>query len=70
MKAVMVKVRKHVVNIQAIADAHWEGEKLYLHFDGGRFATLTGTEATLIWAAILTLCLDLETGEVGAAVAS
>jgi hypothetical protein len=66
----MVKVRKHVVNIQSVADAHWEGEKLYLHFDGGCFATLVGKEAELIWSAILTMALDLDTGELGAAVSN
>jgi hypothetical protein len=69
MLAVMVKVRRHIVNVQAIADAKWEGSKLYLHFDGGRFAAFSGKEAELIWSVIDAMALDLETGEPGQAVA-
>jgi hypothetical protein len=67
MQAVMVKVGQHVVNLHAIADAHWESGELFIHFDGGRFARLRGQEATLIWSAITAGALDLVTGEVGAA---
>jgi hypothetical protein len=64
MSSAMVKVRKHIVNIDHVADAHWEAETLYLHFTGGRFAQLRGSEAELIWHAVAMHAIDLETGEV------
>jgi hypothetical protein len=66
MQGLMVKVREHVVNLAAIADAHWENGELFIHFDGGRFARLRGQEAALIWSALIVGAVELE-GE-GAAV--
>ena len=40
MQALMVKVRDHVVNVQAVADAHWDKGDLFVHFQGGGFARL------------------------------
>jgi hypothetical protein len=68
MQAVMVKVRNRIVNVQAVTDAKWEGEKLYLHFVGGGFAAFSGKEAEMIWSAVDAMALNLETGEVGQAV--
>lgn len=59
MKSPFVRVGQHVVNLDLIADAHWEGEMLYVHLSGG-FAKLRGREATLIWNAIEQCSRDLE----------
>ena len=66
MSNTLVRVGKHIVNIEHVADAKWEGDSLFLHFHGGAFAQFLGREATLIWAAIDRLTVNLETGEVAA----
>ena len=70
MKTLFVRVGNHAMNLAAIADAHWERDRLFIHFDGGRFAQLEGEMARLIWAAVEEMTLDLQTGEVGAKVES
>jgi hypothetical protein len=59
----LVRVGRHIVNIEYVADAHWEQETLYLHFLGGRFAQLRGREALLVWNAIEFYARDLEASD-------
>jgi hypothetical protein len=59
MKLGFVRVGDHVMNLAAIADAHWERDRLFIHFDGGRFAQLEGEKATLIWKAIEEVTVEL-----------
>lgn len=40
----IVKIGDHVVNVAAIAAAHWEESTLYVHFVGGRFLALERDE--------------------------
>jgi hypothetical protein len=68
MKALFVKVGTHVMQLGAIVDAHWERERLFVHFDGGRFAQLDGEAAELVWKAVQEMTVDLQTGEIGARV--
>ena len=46
----------HVVNIDAIAGAHWEGKgerrKLFVHYLGGRFESFDGAAAESLWRVI------------------
>jgi hypothetical protein len=37
-----VKVGMHIVNLNSMADAHWERNALFIHFNVGRFACLEG----------------------------
>lgn len=67
MNQSLVRVGLHVVNLSAVASAHWEREMLYVHLAGGRFLSFRGEDARLIWDAILRLVgVDLRTGEVAA----
>jgi hypothetical protein len=66
MKTALVRVGKHIVNMEHVADAKWEGDSLFVHFYGGAFAQFRGREAQLVWAAIDKLTVNLETGEVKA----
>ncbi len=68
MRAFFVKVGTHVMRLEAIVDAHWEGERLFVHFDGGRFAQLAGETAELVWKAVEEMTVDLKSGVVGARV--
>ncbi|CAN5376034.1 hypothetical protein BH09PLA1_BH09PLA1_15420 [soil metagenome] len=65
MSEQLVKVGEHVINLQALAGAHWEGEKLFVHLIGGRFVSFVGKEADLLWEAVDAKAVDLATGEVG-----
>jgi hypothetical protein len=47
-----VKVAGHLVNVQAIASAHWEKTKLFVHLVGGRFLSFTGADAVSAWAVL------------------
>jgi hypothetical protein len=64
MSMTLLRIGKHIVNVEHVADAKWEGDSLYLHFHGGLFAQFRGREATLLWGAIESLTVNLETGEV------
>jgi hypothetical protein len=66
MSAALFIIGKRVVNIDQVMDAKWEGDSLYLHFLGNGFVTFRGSEASLIWAAIEKLSVNLNTGEVKA----
>jgi hypothetical protein len=67
MKQTLVRVgsgtNRHIVNVEHVADAKWEGESLYVHFHGGSFAQFRGLHAELIWRAIDAHAINLETGE-------
>jgi hypothetical protein len=63
MKTSMVRVGKHIINIEHVADAKWEGDKLYIHFHGGSFADFRGRDAELVWSAIDKFTMNLDTGE-------
>jgi hypothetical protein len=60
----IVKVGQNMLNLAAISAAHWEGQTLYVHLNGGRFVSFKGSEAQLIWQAVSDRALDLGTGEV------
>ena len=54
-----VRVDKHLMNLSAVADAHWEDDELFVHFAGGGFAKLSGPSAKMIWEVLETLSMDL-----------
>jgi len=64
MSMTLIRVGKHIVNIEHVADAKWEADALFIHFLGGAFAQFRGRDATLIWNAIESVTVNLETGEV------
>jgi len=64
MNLQIVKVGQHVLNLASVSAAHWEGQTLYVHLNGGRFVAFKGSEAELIWHAVAGRALDLGTGEV------
>jgi len=49
MKTERVLIGKFFLNLDAVASAHWEGEKLYLRFATGTFETLYGENADRVW---------------------
>lgn len=57
MKNRLIKVGEHVVNLSAVASAHWEGRKLFVHLIGGRFLCFNGDDAQQVWDAV---CSDVE----------
>jgi hypothetical protein len=60
----MIKVPGHVINLGAIASAHWEKRTLFVHLIGGRFLSFKDRAADLVWQAVSTSATDLVTGEV------
>lgn len=64
----VVKAGGHLVNVDAVAAAHWEGEgarrKLFVYYLGGRFEQFPEPVASLIWREVQAGAIDLETGEV------
>ncbi len=58
-----VKYAKAVVNLDAIAGAHWEQHKLFIHYIGGRFEAFVGDQADRFWTVISARAFDLLTGE-------
>ena len=63
MEQALIRVGHHIVNLLAVASAHWEGPRLFVYLIGGRFIELRGDEANLIWSALDAQALDLGTGE-------
>ena len=55
----LVCVGRRVINLDAIAGCHWEGQKLVVHFIGGRFELLTGEAADRFFGAIVSRARDL-----------
>ncbi len=49
MEAAFVRIGDHVLNLEQIGGAHWEGTKLYVHFAGGRWSIFEGDEADRLW---------------------
>lgn len=58
-----VKSGEHLVNLSTIAAMHWEGSKLFIHLEGGRFLSMVGPEARRIWNAVMAQSDDLDNGE-------
>lgn len=40
---------KYYLNLDLLASAHWEGDRLYLRFSTGTFETLYGESADRVW---------------------
>jgi hypothetical protein len=55
----LVKIQLSVFNLDALAGCHWEKDKLFVHFIGGRFEQLVGDKADLLWEAIVGRAADL-----------
>lgn len=49
MDGTLVKVGTYLVNLAAVASAHWEKDRLFVHLSGGRFLALDGAEASALW---------------------
>ncbi len=65
--AMLVKYQKTVVNVAGVAAAHWEHDKLFVHYIGGRFQQFSGDQAVRIWEAIEGTARDLlSTSDLGA----
>ncbi len=64
MTSQLVKVGQHMLNLAAVAAAHWEGSTLYVHLTGGRFVSFKDDDAQLVWSAISGPAIDLRSGEV------
>jgi len=62
--ATVVKIGKWAIDLEAICSAHFEGSKLFIHQQGGRFLSLEGEDADRLWQAYVVGALDLRTGEV------
>ncbi len=48
----LIKVGRQVLNVDAIASAHWEKNKLLVHLLGGRFIQFRGEEAEAVWMVV------------------
>jgi hypothetical protein len=44
----------HVINLDAIANCHWEGRKLVVRYLGGGFEMLEGKDARSLWHVVAT----------------
>ncbi len=65
--AMLVKYEKTIVNVAGVAAAHWERDKLFVHYIGGRFQQFSGDQAIRIWQAIEGRARDLlSTSDLGA----
>lgn len=47
--ASFVQIGSHIINLDSVASAHWEGHKLYVHTSGGRFLTLDHQDGSQLW---------------------
>lgn len=52
MESALIEIGQQVVNLAAVAGAKWERDKLFVYLVGGRFLSLQGDEARLLWEAI------------------
>lgn len=59
-----VRVGSHLVDLDAVASAHWEGHKLFVYLVGGRWITLDHADGQLLWDVLANGTIDLATGEV------
>lgn len=64
MQTQLIKVGRQVVNLAAVTDAKWDGNKLYLHLGGNAFQSFSGRSAEVIWDLLIRQAIDLDTGEV------
>jgi hypothetical protein len=48
----LIKVGRQVLNVDAVASAHWEKDKLFVHLVGGRFIQFKGVEAEAVWRVV------------------
>ena len=65
MKNSLVRVGTHLISIDHVASAHWEADRLYLHLAGGRWETLSGANANVLWGLLEDrVIFDTATGEV------
>jgi len=56
----LTKVGDQLISIRAITCAKWEGEKLWLYFEGGRFTHLSGDRANAFWNLLALHWLDID----------
>lgn len=45
----LVRIGLHVINLDALANCHWEGRKLVVRYLGGGFEMLEGKDARSMW---------------------
>ena len=45
----LVRIGLHVINLDALANCHWEGRKLVVRYLGGGFEMLEGKDARSLW---------------------
>jgi hypothetical protein len=64
MDSLFVRCGQSLINIASVDEAHWEREKLFIHFHGGAFQGYSGIDAKMIWSALQQRSTDLLTGEV------
>ena len=60
----LVRLGSRIVKLSSITSSHWEGDRLFVYLDGGRFFQMDGQDARLLWDAIQRGTFDLRTGEV------
>jgi hypothetical protein len=61
MNAKLLRVGEIIINIDLVEDVKPEGDKLYIHFLGGKtFRMFQGAEAKLVWEAIVKWTEDLQ----------
>lgn len=53
MESKRVIVGKAMIDLSAVSSAHWEDDKLYLYFMGGRFLRFDQGQATCVWNALI-----------------
>jgi hypothetical protein len=63
----LVRLGLHVVNLDALANCHWEGPKLIVRYIGGGFDVLHGGNAKALWRKVAADLPELNvSGEPGA----
>ena len=60
----LVQLGNRVVRLSAVTSSHWEGQRLFVYLDGGRYFQVSGDDAALLWSALQRQAVDLRTGEV------
>lgn len=63
----LVRLGLHVMNLDALANCHWEGPKLIVRYIGGGFEVLHGNNAEALWRKVSADLPELDvSGESGA----
>ena len=44
-----VTIGVHLINLEAVASVHWEGNFLFVHLVGGRFLKLDAADGAEFW---------------------